>query len=67
MGSDCDHIATMRHVTVGDRCRIRIDDVAVDQDQWGREGTSGAGGDGGDGVPERRALHVGWLPRSGGG
>jgi hypothetical protein len=43
---NCDHIATMPHVTHRDSCPTRTGDTAVAQHQRGREGTSRTGGDG---------------------
>jgi hypothetical protein len=43
---NCDHIATMRCVTGGDRDPTQIDNVAIDQDQRGRDGMRRTVGDG---------------------
>src|SRR6266540_3391081 len=43
---NCDHNATKPRVTDGDRCPTPVGDVAVDQDQRGREGMGRRGGDG---------------------
>jgi hypothetical protein len=42
----CDHIATMPRVTGGDRCPTRINNLAVDQHQQGRNGLGRMGEDG---------------------
>jgi hypothetical protein len=42
----CDHIATKPRVTGGDECPTRRNNMTVDQDQWGREGSGRTGGDG---------------------
>jgi hypothetical protein len=39
-GRTCDHIATMQRVTGGDGCLTRTGDIAVDQEQRGREGST---------------------------
>jgi hypothetical protein len=46
MARNCDHIATMPHVTGRDGCPNRISIMAVDQDQRGHEGMGRTGGDG---------------------